>query len=155
MRGKFVRGDGVILPNNVTEFGQEALLDYVVGRAIPSLLYLALANCTPSAGLQLENMGEPTIGENGYARIPLDRNSLNWPMVGDDLGVHWVRSLPVTWDAIGGAFSSAVTRVALVVSQTDVVGPGIIAVSAAFDPITITPATPSAMRSFAYQLYAK
>jgi|SRR3990167_1316940 len=155
LRGEFIRGDGLVIPNNITTYGAQTLL----GLALLNSTYalnLALVNAAPDVGLQLESLNEPTIGVNGYARIAVTRDILGWPSTGVLNGEVYYETDWAIWAAVGGDFDKAITRMALVNHPTLAVGNYVIALSGALPAeIIITPTTPEADRKFKYRIYSR
>lgn len=151
LRGEFIRGDGLVVPNNITNAGVEAILRAAF-RAEAFTPYAALADCVPDPALILANAGEPTIGVNGYARVELARDTTDWPTVDEVNGEIFVESAPFTFTASGGNFSRESSRVMLVSAATAGVP---LCLSAAFTPLIVTPTTPVELRTFSYRVYLR
>lgn len=155
LRGEFIRADGLVVPNNITIFGAQMILAATFRNTVPTF-YAALVNAAPDPELQLEELGEPTIGVNGYARIAIARSALGWPTVGTLNNEPYIESDWLTWAAVGGPFDAAVRRIALVYDSADVLGEGVFALSGAFpEDITIDTDTVEADRKFKYRVYLR
>lgn len=150
LRGEFIRGDGLRIPNNITRAGVEALLRAACQNESLSF-YMALADCVPDPDLVLADAGEPT-ATNGYARVLIERDSTGWPTVDDVSGEVYAETKPAVFTASGGNFSRESSRIMLV-SASSAGTP--LAVSSAFTSITITPATAEELRTFVYRLYMR
>jgi len=155
LRGQFIRGDGLIVPNNVTLYGAKKILTLAMTQ-VETSFFMALVDAQPDSGLQIEDLEEPTIGENGYARQSVERTSLvGWPTVGDLNGEAFIESKAFSFAAAGGAFDKEVRRIAFVESANALEG-DVIALSAAFpSKILIDPDTPVEQRTFKYRLYLR
>lgn len=151
LRGEFRRADGLVIPNNITRAGTEAILRAAL-RAESFSIFAALADCVPDPDLLIADAGEPVIGTNGYARIELERNTTDWPTVDEVNGEVFVESAPFTFAAVGGSFSRESSRVMLVSAST---AGSPLALSGAFTPITIGTATAEELRTFQYRLYLR
>lgn len=153
-RGEFIRADGLVIPNNVTLYGSKLILQTAL-QGLAKTFWMALADCQPDVNLQIEDLGEPTIGTNGYARQQLTQDATGWPTVGDLNGEAYVESASFTFAASGGDFDAAARRIALIESDSAVEG-DVIALSAAFPTqITIGVDTEVADRTFKYRLYGR
>jgi hypothetical protein len=156
-RGAFIRADGLVIPNNITVFGSGLLLRMAVQHIVQPF-WIALVNCVPDPLIQLEDVDEPTIGVNGYARQPIaqDDTAAGWPTVGTLNGESFCMTDYVTFTAAGGPFDKAVNRLALCTTLDDVTGDGIVALSAAMPAaIIIDPDTDLLDRKFKYAIYAR
>ncbi len=159
-RGEFIRGDGLVIPNNVTTYGVTALLHMAL-RGSDSVLvapagnfYVGLCAGVPDTDLLVSDLTEPSIGTNGYTRKAVTRNSAGWPTPGTVNNEPFLETDWLTWVASGGDFSSAIQRLFLCASL-DSLSADIIALSAALpSPITIGPSTPEGERRFKYRLFA-
>ena len=155
LRGCFIRGDGLIIPNNVTEYGCKLFLELAFQDSSYNV-YIALANAVPDFGLQLEELNEPTLGVNGYARQAIARDNIDWPTIALELGEPYIESKNFVFAATGGPYDKAINRLALVNHQTSVLGAEVIALSAAMPAeLTIDVGTPELSRTFKYRLYLR
>lgn len=155
MRGEFRRGDGLVIPNNITKAGVEAILRAAF-QGEPLTLWMGLANAVPDPEIQIEDLNEPEIGVNGYARVELTQDDESWPTLGLTNDEVYIESKSVVFEAAGGEFTEAVTRVALLLSATDTTGSGVLSLSSALPfALTIDPDTPIAQRTFTYRLYLR
>lgn len=153
MRGQFVRGDGLILPNNVSLAGAEVILRGAF-RLTPQAFFAALVTGAPTKSMTQADMVEPAIGTNGYARQAITQDAVGWPTIGTVASERYIESAWVTFEAVGGDFSAPVQRVALLGYATLDLAHPIFALSALMpEEITITPATPLANRRFKYQFF--
>lgn len=153
-RGEFIRADGLVIPNNVTLYGSQKVLTLAFTDAVASF-WMALCNAQPDTALQIEDLNEPTIGVNGYARQQLARTAVGWPTVGSLNGEAYIESASFVFAAVGGPFDAAARRIALLESETDVEG-DVIALSAAFPAdLTVDTDTVIADRTFKYRLYGR
>lgn len=154
LRGEFVRGDGLVIPNNITKLGAELILKAAMQGVTPTF-FLALGKFVPDIDLQLEDLAEPTIGVNGYARIGLAQDDTDWPDNGFLNNEAYVESKSVVWTASGGDFDKPVTRIALVNNDDQTDGDIVIAASSAFPELVITPTTDEVLRTFKYRIYLR
>lgn len=155
LRGEFIRGDGLVIPNNIMTYGIEQILRWALQGDSPQL-HMALADCNPTPGLLIQSLGEPTIGTNGYARQPLAQNNTDWPTTGTLNGEFYIESKAVVFTASGGNFSVPVTRTALVNSLAATTGQLVVALSNPFPAsLLITPTTPEVERTFKYRIYGR
>ena len=155
LRGEFIRGDGLVVPNNITTYGVECLLRWALQGATPTL-HMALANCAPAIDLDLTNLGEPVIGTNGYARQPIAQDNVDWPTFGTLNGEAYLETKEFIFTATGGNFSAAVGRIALVNSLAATTGELVVALSNPFPAeLLIGPGTPVEQRTFKYRIHGR
>lgn len=153
MRGQFVRRDGLVLPNNVSLAGAEAILKGAF-RLTAQAIYAALVTGTATPTMTMDDMEEPTIGSNGYARVAIPQNGAGWPTIGTLVNEKYIESDWLTFTASGGNFSAPVQRVALLGFATYNAAHPVFALSAIMpEEITITPTTLLADRQFKYQFF--
>lgn len=153
MRGQFVRRDGLVLPNNVSLAGAEAILKGAF-RLTAQSFYAALVTGTASPSMTMADMVEPTIGANGYARVAIAQSALGWPVIGTLVNEKYIESDWLTFTAAGGSFTQPVQRVALLGFLGYSAVHPVFALSAIMPvEITITPATPLPQRQFKYQFF--
>lgn len=138
----------------LTQFGRETLLGMAL-RDSSTSLYVGLCDAEYSETLQLEDITEPTIGVNGYARIGIGRDALGWPGDGLVNNEVYFESDWLTWTASGGDFDAAIQRMFVCTDATATTGDLIALGGALADPITITPTTPEADRKFKFRFYAR
>lgn len=153
MKGEFIRGDGLVIPNNVTMAGRLMILGSAFG-FVSATPYMALVQATPAMDLQTGDIIEPTIGVNGYARAELLKDSVHWPTLGTSGGHAYVESAVVTFAAAGGDFDQPIQRMALIAGAS--AGPtlDVLTLSQALeDPLVITPTTVLSLRQFRYRVY--
>src|SRR3546814_12798010 len=50
IRGEFIRGDGLVLPNNITSYGAELLLAAAL-QGVATTLHMCLGKCNPKVDL--------------------------------------------------------------------------------------------------------
>jgi hypothetical protein len=156
MRGEFVRGDGLVIPNNIMTFGAESLLRWALRAESTYALHMALVNCNPDVLLNANSLGEPTIGVNGYARQPIARNTTDWPTVSQLAGETYVETAAKIFTPSGGDFDQPFSRLALVNSLTGVVGTIVFGLSAPLPTAgVLTPTTPVEQRTFKYRVYLR
>lgn len=153
MRGEFIRADGLVIPNNVSIAGAQAVLAAAFqGAAFP--MYVGLVAGAPTTTMTSADMTEPAIGTNGYARIALTQDAVGWPVIDANVNEAYVESEFMTWAAVGGDFSAAVQRLALLGTSVNSPTDPIYALSGLMPAeITIGPATDESLRKFKYRLY--
>lgn len=153
MRGQFIRGDGLVIPNNISKAGAAMVLAAAFRDTVPSF-YAGLVVGSPTPDMTLSDMVEPAVGTHGYARIAITRDETGWPTVGEVGDSQYISTDWLTWTASGGAFSEAIQRVALF--GTNVVDPTnqIYALSIPLPSAYIIDAsTPLDNRRFKYQIF--
>lgn len=154
MRGEFIRADGLVIPNNITTYGVKSIFRWAL-RDEDYSLHMGLANCAPDPLLQIEDLGEPTIGLNGYARQSIVR-ATNWPVFGELNGEQYYETSVFVFAATGPGFNVAINRLALINSAADTTGEKVVALSGPLPTeLTITPATLLADRSFKYRIFGR
>lgn len=155
MRGEFVRGDGLVLPNNITTHGATVLLAAALRGEAPNL-HIGLANCNPHPLLNLNQLNEPTIGVNGYARQTISQDDVDWLTVGNLSGEVYYETRPFVFVPTGVGFDRAITRPVITSHETDTAGLKVVAVGSALPAeVTLLPATDEALWTFKYRLYAR
>ncbi len=153
MRGQFIRGDGLVVPNNISLAGAEVILKGAF-RLTAQAMYAGLVAGTPTLAMTMNDVVEPTIGTNGYGRVAIPQNLTGWPTLGTLVNEKYVESDWLTFEAVGGNFDQGVQRVALLGFNTYSGVHDIFALSAAMPTeITITPLTDLSLRRFKYRLY--
>jgi hypothetical protein len=154
LRGEFLRLDGRLIPNNVTTVGAQTILGAALRNTVP-VLWVGLCSAVYAPDLRIEQLSEPAIGTNGYARLPVTRDNVGWPNTGVVNGEVYFETLELIWAAAGGAFDTPVTRMFICGTQNGLVG-DVYALSAALpDDLVIDPTTPLADRTFKYRLFAR
>lgn len=152
LRGRFVRGDGSVIPNNVTRLGCKRILDAAFRDGSLSL-WMTLVSGGYAPDLTVASLTEPTIGTNGFARQALATGvsaQFAEAVLTDD-GAY-IASSVVTFQASGGAFDAAVTRFAIVDSLNSNTA-NVLALSAPVPEITVDESTPLVDRQFSYRIY--
>jgi len=154
LRGEFRFKNGLVIPNNVTTFGAQTILDLAL-RAHVADFYVGLCQGVYTPDLQIESLIEPTIGVNGYARLALARNDVDWPTAGLLNGQPYLESKDLVWLAVGAAFDKPITRMFIAPSADAVVG-NLFCLSGALPAeLTIGPDTIESDRTFNYRLYLR
>ena len=155
LRGEFVRGDGLIIPNNITTHGAEKILSAALRLEVLSL-HIGLANCNPHPLLDLNQLNEPTIGVNGYARQTISQDNDDWLTQGSLSGEIYFETRPYVFTPTGAGFDKPITRPVIVNHASDVAGRLVIAVGAALaDEVTLLADTAEPLRTFKYRIYAR
>ena len=129
MRGQFrlflPKGKEIILPNTVTQEGEDAFLKMIFQNndtiiAGGGNFYMGLCNQIPD---QVDTMAsittEPTIGTGGYARQPITRDAPGWPTIDVVNTRKRITSAQFTFTASAADFDADFTRVFM---NTDLTG---------------------------------
>lgn len=152
MRGYYTRFDGLRVPNNFSLHGAEMVLKAAFQNQVPTL-YAALVSGVPTPDMLMGDMLEPMIGTNGYARIAIPRSNVGWPTYAVSGSDAVLTSQWLTWEAVGGGFSTSFQRVALVGSAVYSPTEPVYSLSAPLpSPLVITPTTDLAERRFKYEV---
>ena len=160
-RGEFRFANGLILPNNLTDYGAQEMLKMSLWGSDSVLVAPAgsfdVGLCTglPSLTAQIEDLTEPTIGVNGYARIAVTRDTTGWPNSGTVNGQFYTETGDLVWTASGGDFDQSIQRL-FFSNQLSLTTGDFLALSAAMpNPVTIGTATLAADRTFRYRVYSR
>lgn len=152
MRGEFIRGDGLVIPNNVTIFGTNKLLGMLF-QQLPGTLYVGLCSGVYSPTVTTIELTEPTLGVGGYHRLEAPRGLASWPTQGTLNGESFVESADLIFVPTAAAFDEEVSR--LFISDS-AAGTGVMMLGGAFPAaVTLTPMTPIAQRTFRYRFYLR
>lgn len=155
LRGEFVRGDGLIIPNNITTYGATTILAAALRGVAPNF-HIGLANCNPHPLLNLNQLNEPTIGVNGYARQTIGQDDTDWLTVGSLSGEVYYETRNYVFAPTGAGFDKPITRPVIVNHATDIAGVTVVAVGAALAAeVTLLPATAEPLRTFKYRIFAR
>lgn len=155
LRGEFITGRGLVIPNNISIFGAQTMLELALLNTAENF-YVGLGSGVYTPDMTVADMDEPTIGTNGYARIQILRSNVGWPNTGEVNGERFVESEFLIWEAVGGAFDKPITRMFIALSQAGVAATGVFAISGALpDAITIDEDTDESDRKFKYRLYLR
>ena len=150
MKGEFIRGDGLVIPNNITNAGVAILAEAAL-RGVVTEFWLGLCKAVPVDDLTVADVIEPTL-TSGYQRFQLERSIVGWPEDGTLNGEFYLESKQVTWNPID-PFSTPVSRLMLLDAQTDGT---LIALSSAMPAeILFDEDTPLPSRQFRYRLYLR
>jgi len=153
MRGQFIRGDGLVIPNNISQAGAAMILAAAFRNDVPTF-YAGLVTGMPDATMTLGDMVEPTVGTNGYGRIAIPRNSTGWPTQALVGGLRMISTDWLTWTPTGAGFNQPIQRVALFGTNVVDSGNDIYALSAPLPaPVDLEAATPLGERQFKYQIF--
>ena len=146
LRGEFIRGDGLVIPNNVTLAGKQMMLAAALRNIVPTF-FIGLVDAEPAAAIDLA--GKEPSPAGGYARKPVSRDKIGWPGDGVLNGQPWVESDWLEWAAVGVKYDKIVRRLALM-SDAGLV----YALSAAMpEDLEITPTLEVQYRRFKYRIY--
>lgn len=152
MHGEYIRGDGLKISNSLTLEGRQKFIERIVDGAAYNM-WLTLGQGGFQFDLDIEDLLEPTIGVNGFARQSLGLGEAGaWPTQGTLNNQAYMESKTVTF-APTGPFSVEIQRMYLVDEATANVG-NVISVSQPLPaPLLITDTTPLVERQFKYRLY--
>lgn len=153
LRGEFICGNGLILPNNITEAGAAHILAACFRDDAPEF-WVGLCDATPSPTLQIEDVAEPTLGELGYSRYQIARSALGWPFVGVLNGERYIESDWVIWEPTG-TYTQGIRRLMLVTSEDALIGDVFALSSPLPEMVQFTAVTPEADRKFKYRVYLR
>jgi hypothetical protein len=98
-------GSMASIPNNVTTVGAQTILGAALRNTVP-VLWVGLCSAVYAPDLRIEQLSEPAIGTNGYARLPVTRDNVGWPNTGVVNGEVYFETLELIWAAAGGAFDT-------------------------------------------------
>lgn len=153
MRGQFIRGDGLVIPNNVSLAGADMILKAAF-RLTAQPLFAALVAGTPTLSMTMATLTEPTIGTNGYARVAVAQSAIGWPLVGTLVNEKYIETDWLVFEAVGGNFNQPIQRIALLGFNTYLGTHDVFALSALMPAqLTVTPTTLLADRRFKYQFF--
>lgn len=153
MRGEFRFRNGLVVPNNISLVGAQAILESAFQLAEREW-WVALVSGPPTLDMTEGDITEPTIGVNGYAREELTHDDTGWPTIAVSGDQAYVESRLITFEATGGDFDAAIQRCALLTNDTYGAGQDILALSAPLPTeIVISPSTLEADRQFTYRVY--
>lgn len=152
--GQFTFKNGLVVPNNITTFGIQTILNMAFLNT-DSSLWVGLCNAVFQPDLQIESLEEPTIGVNGYARQEIPRSVLGWPATGMTNLQPFVESDDLIWTPVGGNYDAPISRMFICLSDVAVTG-DVFAISGALsEEITFTPAMLEVDRTLKYRIYAR
>lgn len=155
LRGEFRRGDGLVLPNNITTYGAELILAAAL-QGVATTLHIGLARCNPKADLDLNELNEPTIGVNGYARQTVSQDDVDWLTAGDLNGERYLETRAFVFAPTGDGFDKEITRPVIVNHGSLTEGQLVVAIGSALPAtVVLTPETPENERTFKYRLYCR
>lgn len=154
LRGEFIRGDGLVIPNNLMTYGVGLLFSAALVDSGYDL-HIGLANCNPDADLDISQLNEPTIGVNGYARQPILRDNTGWAVQGEFNGEKYYETKVFEFAAVGGPFDKSVTRPVLVNSLDATTGVLVFSLGTPVTEFTLDTTTPLEQRSFKYRIYGR
>lgn len=154
MRGRFIRADGFVLPNNISKTGAQMILEAAFRNEIPAF-YVGLVVGAPDVDMTMASMEEPTLAVNGYSRVNVARNEDGWPVSEEVAGERVISTDWLTWTPTGSGFDKPIQRLALLGTDS---GLGLLAPVYALsaplpEPIYLLAATPLSQRQFRYEIY--
>ena len=154
VRGEFRFQNGLIVPNNVTIAGAQAILAGFARNTVP-VFHIGLCSAVYEPDLTLADIVEPTIATNGYARLAVARDSTGWPGDGLVNDEPYIETLALVFEADGGEFDQPVTRMFLTPEATATVGV-VYALSGALpEEFVIDEDTLEVDRTFKYRIYLR
>ena len=152
-RGEFIRGDGLVIPNNITNVGAEVILEATFRNANYDF-WVGLCSGVYAPILDVSDLVEPAVGANGYERVQLNRNETDWPLTDVLNGERFIESRDMIWTATGGAFSQPITRMFMCFAEEG--ESAVFALSASLpDEVIIDEDTDISQRSFRYRVYLR
>lgn len=158
MRGEFHLGRGesqLVLPNNMSLEALKWILGFAFTNDYADYtgdLWVGLCDAVPSLTLTHADIEEPTIGVNGYARIPLVRESASWPTSGVSNNEPYIETETIVLTPTGAGFDKGITRMFLAFSQSGTAG-SVFSLSAALpEPVVLTPSNIDDY-NFKYRIY--
>lgn len=151
LHGEFRRGDGLTIPNNITDEGARRLLDAACVN-ISVEFWVGLVSAVPTRELEISDVIEPSAA-NGYARQQISRSEAGWPIRSTFNGEPYVESANLVWEPVGGSFDQPIRRLMLCTALT---GGEVLALSTPLPAeLTIGLATPVQDRTFKYRIYLR
>jgi len=154
MRGEFIFGNGLVVPNNFTTAGAELILKRALQDVSGGTLHLGICTGVFDDARLIQDLNEPAFS-NGYARQPLAQNNVDWPVSGQVNNEWYVESKDVVFTASGGPFSAPYNRPFLCLTLNGLTGNVIAMGKPLADEILIDVATPLESRTMRYRLYAR
>jgi hypothetical protein len=154
MRGEFRFQNGLVIPNNITTFGIQSILAGFA-RNESFEFFIGLCNAVYEPDLQIQDLTEPTLAVNGYARLAVTSDIVGWPSDGLVNDEPYIESLSLVWEAVGGDFDQPVTRMFMTPEETALVGDIFCLSGPLPEEFTITPTTLLADRTFKYRIYGR
>lgn len=143
IHGEYLRSDGLVLTNQLTQKGMQQLLQTTFGHIVAPTWSMGMCMQIPQDVIALTSMNEPTIGVNGYQRVALAFGVINWPTIGFVSGETYVESVNCAFP-LTGVLDKPVTRLFL----TD--GVEVMSISS---PLASTPQLYNSLQNFQYRLY--
>jgi len=127
IRGQYIitpeNGEQIILPNTIVGEGAEQFLAELFNGTVAASLHMGLCNQVPDNSDVLADIStEPTIGVGSYARVPLARNSTDWPSIASADGESFITSKAVVFTASGADFDAPHSRLFMCNQLTGFVG---------------------------------
>jgi len=145
--GIFTRGDGLEIPNNITDLGVDFILETLFRNTANATFSFGLTNILFSRTIVAGNVAEPV--SNGYARQILNRNTVDWPTLETVDDRRRMVSRSFSFNATGN-YSMLVNRIVVFNAAG---APIILSEPFSAGPLQITPATPLPQRTFTYSFY--
>lgn len=155
IRGEFRRGDGLILPNNLSLYGSQAILTAWALGTVPTF-WFGLVKGAPTATMTENDMQEPTLGLHSYQRVEVlrDTSQQGWPDFGNVGVENYIGTGPMQFVPQAGAFDKAIQRVAMFITNVHNPSNPVCALSAPLpDEVILDMLTPIEQCTFFYRLY--
>lgn len=153
MRGQFIRGDGLVIPNTVSIAGARMLLDAALKNIVPTF-YMGLVKGVPTPGMTLGDMQEPTIGVHGYARKAIARSVAGWTTSGYVGNEAFLATDFLDFTPVGGVYDKSIQRCMLLPSTSVDPTTPVYSLSAALPAeVILDPAMDHGLLIFQYQLF--
>jgi hypothetical protein len=154
IRGEFHFMNGLIVPNNITLFGAQSILTGALRDSI-SDFHIGLCNAVFEPELAIQDVTEPTLATNGYARLAVERSIVGWPSGGLVNDEPFLESKALVWTPVGGPFDQPVTRMFITPESVATIG-DIFCLSAPMPTeVIFDPETPEPDRTFKYRIFLR
>lgn len=154
LRGEFRFQNGLIVPNNITTAGCQAILA-AFARGTAPIFHVGLCSAVYEPDLEIQDITEPTLAVNGYARLAVTRDAVGWPSDGVVNDEAFIESLDLVWEATGGDFDEPVTRMFLTPEAVATAGVIYCLSGPLPEEFTVQPSTPLPDRTFKYRIYLR
>lgn len=155
MRGEFIRGDGLVIPNNLMTYGIQQIFQWALTGS-GYALHMGLANCNPDPNLLIQSLNEPTIGVHGYDRQAVAQNGTDWLTQGLFNNEQYYETKEFVFTATGGPFDKAINRIALINHASATTGQLVVALSSPLPAaLIIDTGTNLPSRTYKYRIYGR
>lgn len=124
-------------------------------RDAPLSLFVGLCAAVPAPALDLMDITEPTLGDNGYARQALNADAIDWPTQAEVNGVPYIETRDIVFEAVNAPFDQPVSRLFFCTDATALSG-DVLFLSEPLSALRmITPTTPEGERTFRQRIYLR